>query len=74
LDVHERIIQTEYAWYGEVRDVPKVFDADTRKHTSTHLRKGDSKPASIPLGSGDVVMEVTVEEQDAFLAWLHSVR
>ena len=74
LDVHERIIQTEYEWYGEVRDVPKVYDADARRHTNPGLRKGDLKPTAIPLPPGDVVLEITVEEQEAFRAWLASVR
>lgn len=51
LDVHERIIATEYFLHGCVVDVPKVYDADGRNHTG---RAGKGQP-------GNVVRELTPE-------------
>ena len=33
LEVHERIVATEFFWHGGVLDVPKVYDADGHYHT-----------------------------------------
>lgn len=33
LEVHERIVDTEFFWHGGVLDVPKVYDADGHYHT-----------------------------------------
>ncbi len=52
LDTHERIIRSEYYWYGGVLDVSKVFDADTR-HAIDRPRKGRQQHP--PSSTGDEV-------------------
>lgn len=49
LEVHERIIATEYFLHGGVVDVPKVYDADGRYHTA---RVGKGQASAIPWRPG----------------------
>ena len=67
LEVHERIIATEYFLHGGVLDVPKVYDADGRYHTA-RVGKGQNGPATWRLGPDSVVVETLSRQESA--AWI----
>lgn len=50
LEVHERIIATEYFLHGGVLDVPKIYDADGHNH-SDRAMKGTARQSLIAMGT-----------------------
>lgn len=50
LEVHERIIATEYFLHGGVLDVPKIYDADGHNHADRAM-KGAARQSLINLGT-----------------------
>lgn len=70
LEVHERIIATEYFLHGGVVDVPKVYDADGRYHTA-RVGKGHNTSATWQLSTHAVVVETLSRgESSAWIAQL----
>lgn len=70
LEVHERIVASEFYWYGGVLDVPKVYDADGHYHTEP-AAKGQWQVAEQPAGR---VLDVSeVFDRVADREWLSSL-
>lgn len=38
LQMHEKIVDSEYYLYGGVVDVPKIYDADSKHYTERYLK------------------------------------
>lgn len=49
LEVHERIIATEYFLHGGVLDVPRIYDADGHNHADRAM-KGAHRTSAGQLG------------------------
>lgn len=70
LEVHERIIETEYFLHGGALDVPKVYDADGHYHTA---RNGKGMQGGM---SGDIHSQGRVVgsiSRTAHSEWLSSL-
>lgn len=58
LELHERIIATEYYLYGGVVDVPKIYDADTKHHSERYVKGSRVRATSRPRTTETRVVEL----------------
>ena len=67
LEVHERIIATEYFLHGGVLDVPKVYDADGHYHAA-RMGKGFNHATPWEMRGTRIVVETM--DRSAHKPWL----